>query len=141
MKTRDDLVPVNNIKGGPYPSIEVDVDAVHAFDKEWTEIVHRYTRDWCRKNKFAGPATVWDWATESLNFHNESRPVVFLVPQGFPESFVNGLGDALVSEAPNAIRAASDYCTPKRSQGWAPTVHCQDGKAWFKVDEITWREI
>ena len=141
MATRNDLVPINNAQNGPFPSIEIDVDAVHALGKEWTDIVREYTKMWCHTNEFSGPATVWDWATESLNFRNEPRLAIFLVPQGFPKSFIKALGSALLREAPGAIRAASDHCTPRRSEGWGPTVHWQDGKAWFKKDELTWREV
>jgi len=137
MATRDDLIPVNNAKGGPFPSIELDVDAVHALGKEWADIVRQFTKSWCQTNEVSGPATVWDWSTYSLNFRNESRLAIFLVPQGFPKKFIKALGSALLKEAPGAIRVASDYCTPSRREGWGPTVHWQDGKAWLKecIDE------
>ncbi len=139
-KTRSSVDPVMK-KGGPFRSIEIDVDAVHAMGMEWGEIVRNFTKKWIAENSFQGPATVWDWFTESVSFDNEQRTTCFLVGHGFPRNFMTNLATSMRLVLNNAVRSPSDYLTPNRNDGWSPTVHVQDSKAWLKLDEITWREV
>ena len=139
-ETRSSVDPVMR-RAGPFSSIEIDVDAVHAMGMEWGEIVRNFTKKWIAENSFQGPATVWEWFTESLSFDNEQRTTCFLVGHGFPRNFMTNLATYMRLVLNNAVRSPSDYLTPNRNDGWSPTVHVQDSKAWLKLDEITWREV
>lgn len=127
--------------GGPFPSIEVDTDHL-PYDGAFEDALYAATKEWVKRKKFSGTATIWTWGTSSCNFIEHGVVwSVFVVPFGLGAgtSFLEHLHSHL-SRKLNCVRFG-DYVTPNEDDGWSGVCHVQDGKVFQVIDAITWSEV
>jgi len=127
--------------GEPVPSIEVDNDEISGqyASGAWEGLLPEFTASWVKQKKFAKPATIWTWGSQSVSFHHLGFSV-FIAQFGLPMSYFEALERHLASKLHEKVRF-SDYVQPSRSAGWRARVHVQDGATWVLADAYEWSKV
>lgn len=119
------------IKGGPIPSVEIDIDSIPSNFSGYDDIVIKALNGIITKN-LSVRATIYVYRTISINFLDQTNSAFFGVAG--PKSVLRHLCNAF-QRIPGLRVRYSDYISPSES---ICQYHVQDGKVWQPIDALTW---
>lgn len=109
---------------------------------DWLSYIAKPTREWLKKSKFKGKATIWMIINPSLNFENDVfTQSAFLIVQGFRECFFSFLYGGVKGGLGNKITCLDQIILHKNIDGWSPVLHVEQGRVFVRVDAEEWEEV
>lgn len=122
------------------PILEFNIDQFpDKYKHDWLPITIKPTKEWLKKTKFQGRGTIWAISNTSLNFENEWVQSVFLIVQGFRESFFEFIYVELKQELGNLV-ICLENTVPHEFDGWNAILHVEQGRVFVKIDAEDWEE-
>ncbi len=126
------------------PAIEVSIDFLpEKYQGKWRAVVIEYTSHWIERNNFSKKATIWQWATLSVNLalrhpqHFGPSLSEFIVQFGLPGSFFAGLAAELKQKFENQCDI-TEHLAFQADDGWSAFCHVEQNKAWKEDDADIW---
>lgn len=125
-----------------FPILELNVDKFPLKLKpDWSPCVIAPTRKWIKKTGYRGRGTIWIVHNISLNFgHEEWVHVIFLITQGFCDSFFGYLLEQTKAELGDLVTCLDQMLIHKGVDGWSPLVHVEQGRVFIQSDAEEWGE-
>ena len=123
------------------PILELNIDKFpDGYKCDWLQLITRPTKEWLKNSKYKGRGTIWAISNPSLNFDNEWTQSVFLICQGFRESFFGYLLKEAKSELEN-LATCLENTVPRKFDGWTGLLHIERGRVFRCVEELEWEEV
>lgn len=124
------------------PILEFNIDQFpELYKPDWYPFVVRPTKEWLRKTKYKGRGTLWAISNPSLNFGDEWVQSVFVIVQGFRETFFGYLLKETKDELENLVTCLENTVLHRDYDGWNPIAHVEQGRVFRQVDVEEWEEI
>lgn len=125
------------------PILELNVDQFpQQLKPDWSPCIIEPTRNWLVKTKFKGSGTIWIVHNISLNFGPEEwAHVIFLITQGFQDSFFGYLLRETKRELGDLITSLDQIVIHKEIDGWTALVHVEEGRIFIQSDAEQWIEL
>ena len=125
------------------PAIEVSIDFLpEKYQGKWRSVVNDFTCHWIQRNNFSKRATIWQWATLSVNFLSRHPQYPgpslseFIVAFGLPSSFFSELAAELMQKFDN--QCGIEHIAFQLSDGWSAFCHIEQNRAWKEDDADIW---
>jgi len=124
------------------PILELNIDRFPGhYKSDWYPLIIKPTKVWLGNTKFKGRGTIWAISNPSLNFGEEWVQSVFLICQGFRESFFSFLYQETKAELGDLVTCLENTVPRKEIDGWNPICHVEMGRVFRCVEAEEWEEV
>jgi len=124
------------------PILELNIDQFpEQYKSDWYPFIIKPTKKWLKENCYRGKGTIWAISNLSLNFGNEWVQSVFVIVQGFSETFFGFLYREAKYELGDLVTCLENTIPRKEIDGWQAVCHVEKGKVYRCEEADEWEEV